>query len=120
MKTLSVLSVAALALVVSVSVASAQSDPTTTILQGLQNWNGGTATTPKSATGFDSMKSSALAKASLAAIDTDRSGTVSKEELAAMTNKLFLVADTDGNGQLTEAELSSFANNMNTVLTYLR
>lgn len=122
MKSQSVLFAAVLALGFLAAPAFAQSDTTTTILQGLQNWNSGSAatTTPKSPTGLDSLKSAALAKASMAAIDTDRNGTVSKTELAAVTNRLFDVADTDRNGQLTEEELSTFAANMNKVLAYLR
>ncbi len=99
----------------------AQTDTTTTILQGLQNWNSGnTATAPKTPTTLDSLKSTALAKASLAAIDTDRNGTVSKTELAAVTNRLFDVADSNRDGQLSEEELSAFAANMNKVLAFVR
>ena len=123
MKTLSVLS-ALLALGLFAAPALAQSDATSTLLQGLQNWNSGnaaTGTAPKTTVNsLDSLKSAALAKASIAAIDTDRNGTVSKEELAAMTNKMFVVADADGDGQLTETELSTFAANMNKILSYLR
>lgn len=103
--------------------AFAQSDATSALLQGLQNWNNGSAatgTTPQLPTSLDALKTTALAKASLAAIDTNRNGTVSKEELAAMTNKMFDLADSDHNGQLTEAELTTFAANMNKVLAYLR
>lgn len=122
MKTRCALFAATLALAVSAALpVHAQSDTTTTILQGLQNWNsgatGGTAKTPSS---LDQLKTTALAKASIAAIDTDRNGTVSKEELAAMTNKMFVIADADGDGQLTETELSTFAANMNKILSYLR
>ena len=53
-------------------------------------------------------------------IDTDHNGTVSKPELAALTNKLFDVADTDHNGQLSEQELTTFAANMNKVLAFLQ
>lgn len=121
MKFKSVLSAAIMAAVMVSAQAFAQSDTTSTILQGLQNWNSGsTTTTTNSPTGLDSLKSAALAKASMAAIDTDRNGTVSKAELATVTNRLFDVADTDGNGQLTEQELSTFAANMNKVLAYLR
>ncbi len=99
----------------------AQTDTTTTILQGLQNWNSGTtATAPKTPTTLDSLKSTVLAKASLAAIDTDRNGTVSKTELATVTNRLFDVADSNRDGQLTEEELSTFAANMNKILAVVR
>lgn len=98
----------------------AQSDTTSTLLQQLQNWNSGNAAAPKMPTTLDTLKTTALAKASLAAIDTDRNGTVSKEELATVTNRLFDVADSDRNGQLSETELTTFAANMNKVLTYLR
>ena len=121
MKTLSILSAGILACGLLAAPAFAQSDATSTLLQGLQNWNSGNATTTsKTPTSLDSLKSTALAKASIAAIDTDRNGTVSKEELAAMTNKMFVVADADGDGQLTETELSTFAANMNKILSYLR
>ncbi len=122
MKTVSAVS-ALLALALFAAPALAQSDATSTLLQGLQNWNSGTTsgTTPKTTVNsLDSLKSAALAKASIAAIDGDRNGTVSKEELAAMTNKMFVVADADGDGQLTETELSTFAANMNKILSYLR
>ena len=106
--------------------AFSQSDTTTTILQGLQNLHNGT-TSAKPAQGqagttmnFDQMKAAAIAKASMTAIDTDRNGSVNKEELAALTNKFFDVADTDRNGELSEDELSTFAANMNKVLTLLR
>lgn len=121
MKIISVYAVVVLAAVSLTVPAFAQSDATTTIMQGLQNWNSGTTTAaPKTSTSLDSLKSAALAKASLAAIDTNHNGTVSKEELAAMTNKLFDVADSNHDGQLTEQELSTFAENMNKVLTFLR
>ena len=121
MKTLSVLSVGVVALGLLATPAMAQSDATSTLLQGLQNWNSGTsATDSKTPTSFDQLKTTALAKASIAAIDTDRNGTVSKEELATMTNKMFVLADADGDGQLTETELSTFAANMNKLLSYLR
>lgn len=113
---------AVLSVITLVAPALAQSsDATSTLLQGLQNWNSGTAATgSKTPTSLDSLKSAALAKASMTAIDTDRNGTVSKTELATVTNRLFDVADTDGNGQLTEQELSTFAANMNKVLAFLR
>lgn len=99
--------------------AFSQSD-TNSILQGLQSLgNGGTAV-PGAGANFDQLKAAAIARASMTAIDTDRNGTVNKEELAALTNKFFDVADTDQNGELTEDELSTFAANMNKVLTFLR
>lgn len=105
--------------------ALSQSDTTTTILQGMQNlYNGsGTAATPAQGTatgGFDQMKAAAIARASMAAIDTDRSGAVSREELATLTNRFFDVADSNRDNQLSEEELSTFAANMNKVLSFLQ
>ena len=103
--------------------AFAQSDTTSTILEGLQRW-GSTAGTPaetkgSSATTLDSLKAKALTKAGMYAIDTDKNGTVSKEELTTVTNRLFVLADKDSNGQLTEEELTSFSASMNKVLSFL-
>lgn len=104
------------------------SDTTTTILQGLQKMDRGAApkapaASPAQGTGglsFDQMKAAAIARASMAAIDTDRNGSVSREELAALTNQFFDVADSNRDGQLSEEELSTFAANMNRVLSMLR
>lgn len=102
--------------------AFAQSDTTSTILQGLQQLNNtGTASTTGTGipTSIDDLKTKALTKAGMYAIDTDKNGTVSKEELATLTNKLFDLADKDSNGQLTEEELSAFGSSMNKALSFL-
>jgi hypothetical protein len=101
--------------------ALAQTDNTSKLLQGLQSLgnNGGTGANTETFR-FDQMKAAALTKAGMAAIDTDRNGTISKEELAVMTNRAFDLADSNGDGQLTAQELTTFANNMSQLLGYLR
>ena len=104
--------------------AQANTDMTTTILQGLQNFNGtgaGKAAAPAAQSpSLDELKASILTKAGMKAVDADRNGTVSKAELAAITNKLFDIADTNRDGQLSEQELSTFAANMTKILSLLR
>ncbi|MDE1153695.1 MAG: hypothetical protein PW788_14260 [Micavibrio sp.] len=112
---------ALIAMLVVLSVpAFAQSDKTSALLQGLQSLGGSGSSTSKTPSTLDQIKTTVLMKASLSAIDTNHNGTVSKEELATLTNKLFDYADKDHNGQLTEEELSTFAEQMNKVMSFLR
>ncbi len=110
--------ISAVLTVLASSAALAQPDSTSILLQqGLQGMDGGGASSTSS---LDQLRTAALAKASLYAIDADHSGTVSKAELAALTDKLFAAADKNRDGQLTEQELTAFAAQMNKTFSYMR
>jgi predicted negative regulator of RcsB-dependent stress response len=100
--------------------AQSETDMTTNILQGLQNFNGSGTATATNSPSVEQFKSSVLMKAGMGAMDTDRNGTISKAELAVVTNKLFDVADSNHDAQLSEDELATFSANMTKVLSMLR
>lgn len=69
---------------------------------------------------LDQLRTRALTKAAIAAIDADRNGTIDKQELAVMTNRAFDLADQNRDGQLSEQEMVSFAQTMNSMFAYLQ
>ena len=83
--------------------------------------NGATAPSPATALpALDQIKTMAATRATMAMVDTDHNGMISKPEMTALNDRLFDMADTNKDGQLSETELQALGANMTRVMALLK